>query len=109
MVATEKCLERPRVCCNAHCPCDRAYTASVSSIAPTVAIAAPMREFLVWMARSPRTYADAMAAWASHCPRFTVWEDALAAGLVQIDCAPGVRMDDAVVSLTPLGRSALPD
>jgi hypothetical protein len=60
---------------------------------------APMREFLTWVVRCPRTYSDAMDAWGSHCPRFTVWEDALAAGLVQVETA-GIR-------LTPLGQSAL--
>jgi hypothetical protein len=39
-------------------------------------VAAAMREFLVWVAFRPRTYADTMEAWGSHCPRFTLWEDA---------------------------------
>jgi hypothetical protein len=49
-----------------------------------VALSAPMCELLTWVARHPRTYTEAMDAWASHCPRFTVWEDALEANLVQI-------------------------
>jgi hypothetical protein len=64
-----------------------------------MSVDAPMREFLTWVVRCPRTYSDAMDAWGSHCPRFTVWEDALAAGLVQVETA-GIR-------LTPLGQSAL--
>jgi hypothetical protein len=68
-----------------------------------------MREFLVWLARCPRTYADVMEAWVSHCPRFSVWEDALAAGLVLVDARPGVPATDAPIRLTPLGLSTLPD
>ena len=32
-----------------------------------------MVEFLDWVAFRPRTYADAMEAWRSSCPRLTVW------------------------------------
>src|SRR5919106_6122340 len=39
-------------------------------------------ELLTWISRGSRTYADAMEVWGSHCPRHTVWEDALAACLV---------------------------
>lgn len=70
---------------------------------------APMREFLVWTARCPRTYAEVIEAWGSHCPRFTVWEDALAAGLVEIDHRAGSNIDAARIRLTSLGRTALPD
>jgi hypothetical protein len=41
------------------------------------AVSAAMLEFLEWVRFRPRTHADAMEAWASHCPRFTLWEDAL--------------------------------
>ena len=63
------------------------------------ALAAPVREFLIWVARCPRTYNDAMEAWRSSCPRYTVWEDALAAELINV--AP------AGVTLTPRGQAAL--
>ena len=43
-------------------------------------VSAAMREFLVWVAFRDRTYADTMEAWGSHCPRFTLWEDALDQG-----------------------------
>jgi hypothetical protein len=72
-------------------------------------LTAPMREFLVWVARCPRSYADAIEAWGSHCPRYTVWEDALAAGLVEIDHRAEWSIDRAPIRLTSLGRSALPD
>ena len=36
-----------------------------------------MLEFLDWVSSRRRTYAEAMEAWRSTCPRHTVWEDAL--------------------------------
>jgi hypothetical protein len=72
-------------------------------------IGAPTRELLVWVGRCPRTYAEAMDAWGSHCPRFTVWEDALTAGLVEVDERPGVAIRNARVRLTTLGIAGLPD
>lgn len=68
---------------------------------PVEALTAPMREFLLWVVRCPRTYVETMEAWGSHCPRFTIWEDALAAGLVE--------SDQMVVRLTSRGRAYLPD
>ena len=44
-----------------------------------------MQEFLSWVASRPRTYDEAMDAWQSHCPRQTIWEDAMLDGLIQID------------------------
>ena len=65
------------------------------------------RELLSWVARSPRTYADAMEAWRSTCPRYTIWEDALDAELVQIECGDGMRIGEARVTLTPRGQAVL--
>jgi hypothetical protein len=66
--------------------------------------AALTRQLLEWIASAPRTYAEALDVWHSHCPRHTIWEDALSAGL--IDCA-GSR--NSIVALTPSGRAALRD
>ena len=41
-----------------------------------------MLDFLEWVAARPRSYDDVMDAWRTHCPRFSIWEDALDAGLV---------------------------
>ena len=60
---------------------------------------APTIELLTWIAERPRTYAETMDAWHSHCPRLLVWEDALADGLVAVDRRE-VRVTDA-------GRAAL--
>jgi hypothetical protein len=46
-------------------------------------ILAPLTlDFLAWLAAGPRDYADVMDAWRTSCPRLTVWEDAIDAGLV---------------------------
>ena len=37
---------------------------------------------LAWLATEPRDYIDVMDAWRTSCPRLTVWEDAIDAGLV---------------------------
>jgi hypothetical protein len=60
---------------------------------------APTLELLAWVAERPRTYAETMEAWCSHCPRLTVWEDAVLGGLV--------RVDRSRVLVTEAGRSEL--
>ena len=57
---------------------------------------APTLELLAWIAERPRSYAETMAAWHSHCPRLLIWEDAVAEQLVR------VRGRD--VSLTDAGQ-----
>ena len=64
-----------------------------------------LREFLTWVASRRRTYADVMDAWRSTCPRHTVWEDALADGLVQVES--GESLSQSAVTLTPHGRALL--
>jgi hypothetical protein len=66
-----------------------------------------MREFLTWIASRRRTYAEAMEAWRSTCPRHTVWEDALLGGLIQVEAR--AAPDEPEVALTPRGRAALDD
>ena len=46
-------------------------------------------QFLSWVAASPRTYAEAMDAWRTSCPRLSVWEDALETGWC--GCRRGTR------------------
>ena len=41
-------------------------------------------ELLEWISRRPRTYADAMDAWRTTCPRHSAWEDALLDGLIEV-------------------------
>ncbi len=46
-------------------------------------------DFLAWLARAPRTYADVMDAWRTSCPRLTIWEDAIDDGLIAHKHTPG--------------------
>ena len=45
----------------------------------------PTLELLQWIAQRPRTYRETIEAWRSHCPRLTIWEDAIASGLVSCE------------------------
>ena len=82
-------------------------TASSSQRPAPGSVDGPMREFLAWVAHRPRTYADAMEAWQSHCPRYTVWEDALDAKFIRIEFGDGKRFSEARVVLAPRGHVAL--
>jgi hypothetical protein len=64
---------------------------------------APTLELLAWVSSRPRTYAEAMDAWRTHCPRLTVWEDAVLGGLVRVVRGP----DGQAVELTEAGETAL--
>ena len=68
--------------------------------------AAPTLELLAWLGERERTYAEAMEAWRTSCPRLSVWEDALADGLVRV-VGSGPGPIPAMVSLTPRGSAAL--
>jgi hypothetical protein len=48
-------------------------------------VAALTDQLLAWIAEAPRSYAETMEAWRTSCPRLSVWEDALADGLVRVD------------------------
>ena len=63
-----------------------------------------MIQFLDWVASRPRTYADAQDAWRTSCPRHSIWEDALIAGLIQVRGDPRQQGE---VALTPRGRAVL--
>jgi hypothetical protein len=41
-------------------------------------------QLLEWIDERQRSYAETMDAWRSSCPRLTVWEDAVADGLVAV-------------------------
>ena len=64
-----------------------------------------MLEFLSWISDRQRTYAEAMNAWQSTCPRHTIWEDAIIDGLIQLN---GPRTNhDPRVELTSRGKAYL--
>jgi hypothetical protein len=61
-------------------------------------------DFLAWLAAAPRDYVDVMDAWRTSCPRLTVWEDAVDAGLVVRVHAPGQPIR---IELTRRGAAVL--
>jgi len=61
-------------------------------------------DFLAWLKREPRTYADAMDAWRTSCPRLTVWEDAIDGGLIARKHTAG---RDTLIELTTRGEALL--
>ena len=67
------------------------------SLAPLIA------QFLAWLDREPRSYAEAIEAWRTSCPRLTVWEDATDRGLVTRCATDG----EVVIVLTDAGRDFL--
>jgi hypothetical protein len=56
-------------------------------------------DLVAFVAERPRPYAEVLDAWRTSCPRLTVWEDAVDAGLVVLR--------DGVVEATERGRAAL--
>ena len=65
------------------------------------------RDFLAWVAYQPRSYAVAMEAWRTSCPRFTIWEDALGDDLIRIESVDGPTRRETQVLLTARGRAVL--
>lgn len=64
-----------------------------------------LTQMLAWIAARPRTYSETMDAWRTSCPRLSVWEDALAEGLVQVEGAGA--QGEAAVRLSPEGEARL--
>jgi hypothetical protein len=64
-------------------------------------------QMLAWIAERPRTYGETMDAWRTHCPRMSIWEDAISERLVAVSASPGGGMNGAAVALTPLGQGRL--
>ena len=58
-------------------------------------------QLLEWISNHPRTYAEALDAWRTSCPRLSIWEDACIDGL--IDCDAGSQL----VSVSAKGRALL--
>jgi hypothetical protein len=64
-------------------------------------------QLLAWAAERPRTYGEAMDAWATHCPRHPIWEDAVTARLIEVAPAAGLRASERPVRLTEAGLARL--
>jgi len=61
-------------------------------------------DFLTWLEAAPRPYAEVMDVWRTSCPRLTIWEDAVDAGLVEHLRTPG---EPARVGVTDKGVEML--
>ncbi len=80
-------------------------SSAAQRVGPPIATAVEtlMRDFLTWVACKPRTYTEAMEAWRSSCPRFTIWEDALSDGLICVAYGSGVKSGGPSVNITTRG------
>jgi hypothetical protein len=97
-------LEQPSV--QQQEPGQAALAASQAPTSPALKWASQSTpEFLAWVGRRPRTYAETMEAWQTSCPRNSVWEDALGDGLIQLESDGRTRIGDTPVTLTALGRA----
>jgi hypothetical protein len=62
------------------------------------------KQFLAWVAEAPRSYAEA-DAWRRSCPHLSIWEDAIAGGLIRFE--NGSSMKESRLLLTARGRKQL--
>jgi hypothetical protein len=62
------------------------------------------QQFLAWVAEEPRSYADS-EAWRRSCPHLSIWEDAIAEGLIRFE--NGSSMRESRLVLTPRGQARL--
>jgi len=62
------------------------------------------QQFLAWIEEAPRSYADA-EAWRRSCPHLSIWEDAIADGLIRFENGGGLQ--GARLALTKSGRKKL--
>jgi hypothetical protein len=69
--------------------------------AMSTAPAALIHDLVGWLAAGPKPYDEVMEAWRTSCPRLTVWEDAVDAGLVVRRAAAG----GVIVELTAKGQA----
>ncbi len=46
-------------------------------------------DFVEWIAREPRSYAEVIATWKTSCPRLTIFEDATERGYVARESVAG--------------------
>lgn len=61
-------------------------------------------DFVEWVAREPRAYAEVVATWKSSCPRLTIWEDAADRGYVARETRPGMGL---IIAVTEGGERLL--
>src|SRR3954452_9941571 len=82
-------------------------TTPIPAVPGNGALGQSMPEFLAWVSRRPRTYAETMEAWQTSCPRNSVWEDGLSADLIQLVGEGSLPLGQTAVSLTAHGQAML--
>ena len=55
-------------------------------------------DFVEWIAREPRSYAEVIATWKTSCPRLTIFEDATEHGYVARESVAGSGLFIAVTA-----------
>ena len=55
-------------------------------------------DFVEWIAREPRAYAEVISTWKTSCPRLTIWEDAADRGYVARETRAGTGLIIAVTA-----------
>jgi hypothetical protein len=61
-------------------------------------------DMVEWIASRPRSYAEAMDAWRTSCPRLQIWEDTFDLGLVAREHR---GRSETAVTVTPAGQAFL--
>lgn len=61
-------------------------------------------DFVEWVAREPRSYAEVISTWKTSCPRLTIWEDAAERGYVARETIAGLGL---VIAVTENGERLL--
>jgi hypothetical protein len=61
-------------------------------------------DFVEWIAREPRAYAEVIGSWKTSCPRLTIWEDAAEGGYVARETVAGCGL---VLTVTADGEKLL--
>ena len=61
-------------------------------------------DFVEWVAREPRAYAEVIATWKTSCPRLTIWEDATERGYVAREMVAGLGL---IIAVTEGGERLL--
>jgi len=61
-------------------------------------------DFVEWVAREPRLYAEVVGTWRTSCPRLTIWEDAADKRYVARETVVGTGL---VVTVTEDGAKLL--
>ena len=61
-------------------------------------------DFVEWVAREPRLYAEVVGTWKTSCPRLTIWEDAADKRYVARETVVGTGL---VVTVTEDGAKLL--